>query len=167
MLYFVDLHKLVVCSAVCYYIIFYKQISGLKASNIKWLSVWCRAYSVNFGDVMFERAAVEVDASSSGPIEKSTTPKSIDSKVEVERVGEIRTLQYMVASTVFIIDENTLKIEDFTYDGKGPDAFFYVGESGSPSGAGTMVPYPEGSGTDAVLTKADMLDITLRLPAGK
>ena len=86
---------------------------------------------------------------------------------ELEKVGEIRTLQYMVAGTVYIMDENTLKIEDFTYDGKGPDAFFYVGESGSPSGSGTIVPYPEGSGTDAVLTKADKIDITLRLPAGK
>ena len=161
------MHKLVVCSAVCYYIIFYKQISGLKASNIKWLSVWCRAYSVNFGDVMFERAAVELNASSSGPIEKSTTTKSIDSKAEMEMVGEIRTLQHKVAGTVYIMDENTLKIENFSYDGTGPDAFFYVGESGSPSGTGTIVPYPEGSSTDTVLTRADKIDIMLKLPAGK
>ena len=116
---------------------------------------------------MFERAAVEVDASSSRPIEKSTTLKSIDSKAELERVGELRTLQHEVAGIVYIMDENTLKIEDFSYDGTGPDAFFYVGKSGSPSGTGTLVPYPEGSSTDTVLTKADKIDITLRLPAGK
>ena len=83
---------------------------------------------------------------------------------EMVRVGEIRTLQYDVSGTVYVIDEDTLKIEDFNYNGKGPDAFFYVGESGGPSGAGTMVPYPEGS--DSVLTKADKKDITLRLPTG-
>ena len=83
---------------------------------------------------------------------------------EMVRVGEIRTLQYDVSGTVYVVDEDTLKIEDFNYNGKGPDAFFYVGESGGPSGAGTMVPYPEGS--DTVLTKADKIDITLRLPTG-
>ena len=41
------------------------QISGLKSSNIKWLSVWCRKFRVNFGDMVFE---------------KSTTPKSTESK---------------------------------------------------------------------------------------
>merc|ERR1712154_4543 len=80
------------------------------------------------------------------------------------RVGEIRTLQYDVSGRLYVVDEYTLKIEDFNYNGKGPDAFFYVGESGGPSGAGTMVPYPEGS--DTVLTKADKIDITLRLPTG-
>ena len=25
----------------------------LKATDIKWLSVWCRAFSVNFGDIYF------------------------------------------------------------------------------------------------------------------
>ena len=82
------------------------------------------------------------------------------------KVGEIRTLAYEVSGTVYIVDEKTLKIEDFNYNGKGPDAFFYVGESGSPSGEGTMVPYPEGSDTDTILTKADKIDITLRLPTG-
>ena len=86
---------------------------------------------------------------------------------EMVRVGEIRTLQYEVSGTVYIVDENTLKIEDFNYDGKGPDAFFYVGESGGPSGEGTRVPYPEGSSKDTILTKADKIDITLRLPTGK
>ena len=31
------------------------KISGLTSSKLKWLSVWCRQYSVNFGDVMFDK----------------------------------------------------------------------------------------------------------------
>merc|ERR1712241_1603864 len=58
------------------------------------------------------------------------------------------------------------KIENFNYNGKGPDAFFYVGESGSPSGSGTLVPYPEGSDGDTILTKADKTDVMLKLPTG-
>ena len=85
---------------------------------------------------------------------------------EMVRVGEIRTLQYDVSGTVYVVDENTLKIEDFNYNGKGPDAFFYVGDSGGPSGAGTLVPYPEGSSKNTVLTKADGLNIMLKLPTG-
>ncbi len=39
-------------------------------------------------------------------------------------------------------DANTLLIKEFTYDGAGPDAFFWTGTSGSPSEVGTILPYP-------------------------
>ncbi len=63
---------------------------------------------------------------------------------EMTKVGDIRTLQHGVRGTVFAKDERTLVIKDFHYDGTGPDAFFYVGKSGSPSGAGKLVRYPPG-----------------------
>ena len=88
------------------------------------------------------------------------------SSATMVKVGELSTLQYEVAGTVYIVDEDTLKIEDFNYNGKGPDAFFYVGESGSPSGSGTLVPYPKGSDGDTILTKADKIDVVLKLPSG-
>ena len=88
------------------------------------------------------------------------------SSATMVKVGELSTLQYEVSGTVYIVDEDTLKIKDFNYNGKGPDAFFYVGESGSPSGSGTLVPYPEGSNGDTILTKADKIDVMLKLPSG-
>ena len=164
------------------------KISGLTSSKLKWLSVWCRQYSVNFGDVIFDKVeqkdiegvvedfvAKEEEAMTEADSEAETEAEG-DTEVEQDvsqtsagmvKVGEIRTLAYEVSGTVYIVDEKTLKIEDFNYNGKGPDAFFYVGESGSPSGEGTMVPYPEGSDTDTILTKADKIDITLKLPTGR
>ena len=38
------------------YFIFYSRLTlpgDLKPKDIKWLSVWCRQYSLNFGDVFF------------------------------------------------------------------------------------------------------------------
>ena len=31
-----------------------KLPEGYEASKLKWFSVWCRRFSVNFGDVMFD-----------------------------------------------------------------------------------------------------------------
>ena len=36
-----------------------------------------------------------------------------------------------VAGTVFTLGKDRLLIEDFTYDGNGPDAFFYIGTEGA------------------------------------
>lgn len=44
---------------------------------------------------------------------------------------------------VFAIDESTLFIKGFAYDGTGPDAFFWVGNSPRPSPEGYIIPYPE------------------------
>ena len=39
--------------------------------------------------------------------------------------------------------QDKLLIEDFSYDGRGPDAFFWVGTEGSPgSRASTVLPHP-------------------------
>lgn len=44
---------------------------------------------------------------------------------------------------VYAIDESTLFIKNFAYDGTGPDAFFWVGNSPRPSPEGYIIPYPE------------------------
>ena len=35
-----------------------------------------------------------------------------------------------LSGTVFTLGDDRLLIEDFTYDGNGPDAFFYIGTEG-------------------------------------
>ena len=59
------------------------------------------------------------------------------------KVGEFKTKQHGVGGTVYIVDEQTLLIKGFTYDGRGPDAFFWAGTEGAPSHTGgTILPYP-------------------------
>ena len=59
-------------------------------------------------------------------------------------IGELSTLQYEVSGMVYAVDEETIHIEDFHYNGKGPDAFFYIGrKSSSPDHTGEIIPYPQ------------------------
>lgn len=44
---------------------------------------------------------------------------------------------------VYAVDESTLFIKGFAYDGTGPDAFFWVGKTPRPSPEGYIIPYPE------------------------
>ena len=40
---------------------------------------------------------------------------------------------------MYAVDSRTLFIKDFAYDGQGPDAYFYAGESGEPSSKGYLI----------------------------
>ena len=57
-------------------------------------------------------------------------------------VGDIRGYQYGVAGKLFAINESALLVQDFEYSGQGPDAFFLVGTSGSPSTSGKLLTFP-------------------------
>ena len=55
------------------------------------------------------------------------------------KLGEV----YDGPTAFYVVDEKTILIKGFTYDGKGPDAFFWAGTSKSPSASqGTILPYP-------------------------
>ena len=45
--------------------------------------------------------------------------------------------------SVYAVDESTLFIKGFTYDGTAPDAFFWVGNTARPTPEGYIIPYPE------------------------
>ena len=70
-------------------------------------------------------------------------------------------------------DNNQLFIDNFKYDGRGPDAFFLIGTDGNlPSeNNGIILPYPfNGQFYDysdkniPILKKSEGIDITLTLP---
>jgi len=48
---------------------------------------------------------------------------------------------YNIGGTVTILDDRTLQVTDFTYNGGGPSVFFYLGNNGdySPSGGGVLI----------------------------
>ena len=48
------------------------------------------------------------------------------------KLGELSTLQHGVSGEVFVLDEKTLVVKNFNYDGTAPDAYFMVGTEGTP-----------------------------------
>ena len=89
-------------------------------------------------------------------------------------VGKLVNYHHDIGGTVYIIDEKTLLIKGFEYDGAGPDAFFLAGTSEKPMEGGTVLPYPyEGEAYEyddksiPILKKSDgTQNIELTLPSG-
>ena len=76
-------------------------------------------------------------------------------------IGQITQYAHGVSGTIFYVKEdNRLVIENFTYDGLGPDAFFWVGTQGNkPSSNGILLPYPfQGEFFDSKDSNAPILD---------
>ncbi len=60
-------------------------------------------------------------------------------------VGSFQDRFHGVRGEVFAVDSRTLYVRGFAYDGQGPDAYFYAGSSGRPSGSGFQIPNEKGS----------------------
>lgn len=58
-------------------------------------------------------------------------------------IGPLQEFAHGIKGTAYAVDENTIFIKGFSYDGTGPDAFFWVGNSPRPSPEGYIIPYPE------------------------
>ncbi|XP_028028107.1 protein Skeletor, isoforms B/C isoform X2 [Bombyx mandarina] len=84
-------------------------------------------------------------------------------------IGHLTQYAHGIRGTVYAVDESTVFIKGFAYDGTGPDAYFWVGDSPQPSPEGTLVPYPEdySSRDPPILSAHSNTDILLKLPAGK
>merc|ERR1711990_393097 len=108
----------------------------------------------------------------------STTGESIASSAAIgkRKIGSFVNIWHDIAGEVFALDDQTILIEDFTYDGQGPDAFFLAGTSGRPSKNGQVVlPFPDKEKTFAYTDKDIPIlgrftgdqDIVLKLPPGR
>merc|ERR1712037_920978 len=69
----------------------------------------------------------------------AATGKSIESCSGKRKIGSFVNIWHDIGGEVFALDDETILIEDFTYDGQGPDAFFLAGTSGWRSGAETSL----------------------------
>ena len=56
-----------------------------------------------------------------------------------QTIGALSGTHNVKSGPIVILDDKTFQIPDFYYDGKAPDAFFWVGE-GTPSNKGSKVP---------------------------
>ncbi|XP_048486593.1 protein Skeletor, isoforms B/C isoform X3 [Plutella xylostella] len=84
-------------------------------------------------------------------------------------IGRLSNYAHGIKGTVYAVDEATVFVRGFAYDGTGPDAYFWVGDSPQPSPEGLLVPYPDdySSREPPILQAHSGTDILLRLPAGK
>nr|CAD7393955.1 unnamed protein product [Timema cristinae] len=58
-------------------------------------------------------------------------------------IGKLVEYAHGITGTAYAVDESTIFIKNFSYDGTGPDAFFWVGNTPRPSPEGYIIPYPE------------------------
>jgi len=104
---------------------------GSTVNDLDRLVFWCDLYGVSFG---------RMDVDEKGPTKQfflgQRRPK------EAERyVGPFVETQHGIAGDVYIIDNSTLYIADFNYDGQGPSVVFFGGEE-EDVGRGVQISYP-------------------------
>ncbi|XP_071540414.1 protein Skeletor, isoforms B/C-like isoform X1 [Panulirus ornatus] len=97
---------------------------GKTLQDVRWISVWCRAFAIDFGHVIVDK---NLDYPRPQKIEAFT---KLDHGVSSDRI--------------VVVDAQTFLIPSFTYDGTAPDGHFWVGK-GSPDNSGTVVPDENGS----------------------
>ncbi|XP_070167433.1 protein Skeletor, isoforms B/C isoform X1 [Polyergus mexicanus] len=110
-------------------------------NNIKWFSVWCDEFSVNFGDVKIPRGF--------------DYPKP-------QKLKSLSGIHGVSSEPVVIVDAQTLLIPSFSYDGEAPDAKFWVGIGSTPSPQGIRI--PDENGKEQPLRRYDRKTIVLTLP---
>jgi hypothetical protein len=80
-------------------------------------------------------------------------------------LGSFKTYNHGVKGDLFAVDSRTILIKGFSYDGQGPDAFFWAGNTAKTSADGFIV--PDEKGTINVLKSYNNQDLVLTLPDGK
>ncbi|RWS28866.1 protein Skeletor: isoforms D/E-like protein, partial [Leptotrombidium deliense] len=79
-------------------------------------------------------------------------------------LGKLKTNAHGVTGDVFIVDESTIFIKNFNYDGLGPDAYFWSGYTPKPEQNGFIIPDEKGS--TKPLSAYKNKNVVLRLPEG-
>ncbi|XP_050707781.1 protein Skeletor, isoforms B/C-like [Eriocheir sinensis] len=82
-----------------------------------------------------------------------------------KKIGEMNSYHHQVGGDVYAVDETTLLIKNFMYDGNGGDTFFWAGSRPRPGPQGFIV--PNELGRTNVLDRYLNKDITLTLPDQK
>uniref|UniRef100_A0A8D8BRL3 Protein Skeletor, isoforms D/E n=1 Tax=Culex pipiens TaxID=7175 RepID=A0A8D8BRL3_CULPI len=114
---------------------------GKTLRDVRWFSVWCDDFSVNFGDVVI--------------------PNSLDFP-RPTKIGQLAGIHDVGSDQIVIVDAQTLLIPNFNYDGEAPDAKFWVGRGAKPSPQGIRI--PDENGKETPLRRYDKKTIVLTLP---
>jgi len=97
--------------------------SGKTLRNVKWLSVWCEEFEVNFGEVTIP--------------DRFKYPRP-------QKISSFNGIHEVASGRVVVVDAQTFLIPRFSYDGQAPDAHFWVGQ-GKPGPEGNFVADENGS----------------------
>lgn len=89
---------------------------------------------------MFIRPPVDGDRSFS-----SSSPRITRDTYYGTLIGKLESHHHDASGEVYAVDESTLFIRHFTYDGTGPDAYFWAGNSPRPDPSGFIIPDEKGS----------------------
>ena len=60
-------------------------------------------------------------------------------------IGRLETHHHEASGEVYAIDESSIFVRGFSYDGTGPDAYFWAGSSVRPDASGFIIPDEKGS----------------------
>ncbi|XP_069165530.1 protein Skeletor, isoforms B/C isoform X1 [Procambarus clarkii] len=93
-------------------------------NDVKWISVWCRQFAIDFGHV--------------------TVPPGLVKPAPQVATGLHSDKPALAASSVTVVDTDTIKVNDFTFDATVPDAIFVLG-SGDAQSSGSQVLDEKGS----------------------
>ncbi|CAK1594786.1 unnamed protein product [Parnassius mnemosyne] len=80
-------------------------------------------------------------------------------------IGKLNSYHHQVSGDVYAIDDWTVLLINFNYDGTGDDTFFWAGDSGRPGPQGFII--PDEYGKTNILERYNNADVRLRLPEGK
>lgn len=150
---------------------------GVDWGDVRWLSVYCvRAVtslaSIRIPDPTALSIPVKLGArSTASPSSDPQEPNTMlvlsegTERYLGKQIGQLEATTHGVSGTVHAARDNAIVLEDFSYDGSGPDAFFMVGNSNAPSDKGTVLPNEAGS--MAKLSSYSKKTLVLTLPAGK
>ncbi|KAK4872480.1 hypothetical protein RN001_014509 [Aquatica leii] len=100
--------------------------NGLTVNDIDYLSVWCIKFKHNFGHTYTKK---KMPGQSLG--------------VQLEPFQELA--HGLRSDPIVVLDQKTFYVPNLHYDGKGPDAHFWVGKGDGPSPTGILVPDENGS----------------------
>ncbi|XP_075148587.1 DM13 and DOMON_DOH domain-containing protein skeletor isoform X1 [Haematobia irritans] len=114
---------------------------GMTLKDIKWFSVWCDEFAVNFGDV--------------------TIPNNLDFP-RPQKLGSLSGVHGVKSDPIVVVDAQTLLVPNFSYDGEAPDAKFWVGQGERPTSNGLRI--PDENGKENPLRRYDHKTIVLTLP---
>ncbi|KRF82821.1 LOW QUALITY PROTEIN: uncharacterized protein Dvir_GJ23679 [Drosophila virilis] len=114
---------------------------GKTLRDVKWFSVWCDEFAVNFGDVAI--------------------PSTLDFP-RPQKISALRGVHGVSSDNIVIVDAQTLLVPNFSYDGEAPDAKFWVGRGQRPSAEGLRI--PDENGKENPLRRYDRKTIVLTLP---
>ncbi|XP_048506172.1 protein Skeletor, isoforms B/C isoform X1 [Athalia rosae] len=114
---------------------------GKTLNNIRWFSLWCDDFSVNFGDVKI--------------------PRGFDYP-RPQKLGTLSGIHGVSSEPIVVVDAQTLLIPGFSYDGEAPDAKFWAGPGPSPTPQGIKI--PDENGKTAPLRRYVQKTIVLTLP---